>query len=229
MLHYTYRITNIKLNKHYYGCRSSKVEPKLDLGIKYFSSSKDKLFVQDQKENSLHYKYKIIKIFNTREEAIQLEIKLHNRFNVGINESFYNKSKQTSIGFSTFGIPSKPLNGKENGMYGKTHTLESIAKIRKSRANQQVWNKGKTNVYSYETKLSISNTLTEQRWVKKNGKHIKIHITELAEYLNNGWAQGIIKNDLVICKYCNKEMNIGNHNRWHGNACKLKPAPIDIG
>jgi len=99
MYHYTYRITNTKLNKHYYGTRSSKIEPKEDIGIYYFSSSKDKWFIQDQKNNPQDYRYKILYIFSTRKEAIEMEIKLHNKFNVGINESFFNKSKQTSTGF----------------------------------------------------------------------------------------------------------------------------------
>lgn len=34
--HYVYRITNTKINKHYYGVRSSNIEPYKDLGIKYF-------------------------------------------------------------------------------------------------------------------------------------------------------------------------------------------------
>ena len=49
--HYVYRITNIILKKYYYGVRSCRIEPKKDLGHKYFSSSTDKLFIQDQKRN----------------------------------------------------------------------------------------------------------------------------------------------------------------------------------
>ena len=98
--HYTYRITNNKLNKHYYGVRSSRLQPIDDLGIKYFSSSSDKEFIKDQKDNPQDYRYKVIKIFKTRKNAIDLEIKLHAKFNVDINESFYNRAKQTSNKFS---------------------------------------------------------------------------------------------------------------------------------
>lgn len=101
--HYVYRITNIQEKKHYYGVRSSDVEPKLDLGIKYFSSSADKEFIKEQKENNNIFKYKIIKQFDSRKEAIELEIKLHNKFNVNINESFYNRTKQTSSGWDISG------------------------------------------------------------------------------------------------------------------------------
>ena len=80
--HYVYRITNKILNKHYYGKRSSIIEPKKDLGIIYFSSSTDKIFMEDQKLNSQNYKYKIIKVFELRIEASLYEIMLHNKFKV---------------------------------------------------------------------------------------------------------------------------------------------------
>ena len=68
--HYVYRITNTKLNKHYYGSRTSKLKPKEDIGIKYFSSSKDKDFIKDQKENFKDYKYKVVRVLSSKEEKI---------------------------------------------------------------------------------------------------------------------------------------------------------------
>jgi len=135
MYHYTYRITNKKLNKHYYGTRSSKIKPEKDIGIYYFSSSKDKWFIQDQKDNHQDYRYKVIKIFNTRKEALELEIKLHNKFNVGLNESFFNKSKQTSTGFDTAGTT-----------YKRSQRIKD--KISKS-------NKGKKRTEETKRKLSV--------------------------------------------------------------------------
>ena len=97
--HYVYRITNIIENKHYYGKRSSKVPPKLDIGVKYFSSSTDKAFIEDQKANPQNYEYKVVSIYSYCEEALLKEIKLHNKFDVGKSDRFYNKSKQTSNHF----------------------------------------------------------------------------------------------------------------------------------
>ena len=117
--HYTYRITNILINKHYYGTRTSKNKlPKEDIGIYYFSSSRDKDFMQDQKDNPQNYKYKVIRISNTRKEAMLLEIYFHSKFNVAINGNFYNKTKATSTGFDitgtnvTKGICVKSKNGR---------------------------------------------------------------------------------------------------------------------
>ena len=58
--HYVYRITNLINNKHYYGKRSSKIEAKLDLGLKYHSSCQ--LLKEDIKKYGIeNFKFKIIK------------------------------------------------------------------------------------------------------------------------------------------------------------------------
>lgn len=138
MNHYVYRITSIVEDKYYYGVRTCKVEPKEDLGKKYFSSSTDKIFIKDQKENPQNYKYKVLKRFPTRKEAISYEIKLHQRFDVGAHEKFYNKVKQTSDGWDTSGVEMKKLRDytvseetKEKlrqANLGKKQSKETIAK-----------------------------------------------------------------------------------------------------
>lgn len=119
--HYVYRITNTVEQKHYYGARSSNIHPTQDIGIKYFSSSSDKEFIAEQKLNPDNFKYKVIKIFETREEAIAMEIKLHAKFNVGVNESFYNKANQTNTGFDN---TDKHLSGVKNKGYIITKDIE---------------------------------------------------------------------------------------------------------
>lgn len=122
---YTYRITNIRLGKYYYGAHSSDIEPSLDLGVKYFSSSR-KEFVADQKDNRQDYKYKIIKMFKTRTEALRHEVLLHAKFNVKMHEKFYNDANATSDRFSAKGIKGRKHSEKtkslmkENGISGKT-------------------------------------------------------------------------------------------------------------
>ncbi len=102
--HYLYRITNLVEQKHYYGIRTSKnVLPKQDLGISYFSSSHDKEFIKDQLIHPENYRYKVIVVCNSIQKAINLEIKLHNKFSVSSNPKFYNKSIQTSSSFNTLG------------------------------------------------------------------------------------------------------------------------------
>jgi len=138
---------------YYYGDRSCNCHPSEDIGIKYFSSSTLKLFINDQKENPQDYKYKVIKIFKTcREDAKQLEVDLHKRFDVKKHPKFINKANQTSSGFSVSGCKIiKNINGCKNPNFGNkwsdeqklnlretkkanpyTHTPERIEKIKSS-------------------------------------------------------------------------------------------------
>lgn len=126
--HYVYRITNLVENKHYYGKRSSKINPHLDIGIEYFSSSRDKEFISDQKNNPQNYKYKIVHICEFSNFAQERESIIHNKFSVDKNPSFYNivKSSSNSIGFD----PSSKAyvidkNGKKFYVYRNDNRIKS--------------------------------------------------------------------------------------------------------
>ncbi len=54
--HYTYRISNILKNKHYYGTRTSIIIPKEDIGIYYFSSSLETFEMKKYFNNFKDYK-----------------------------------------------------------------------------------------------------------------------------------------------------------------------------
>jgi hypothetical protein len=136
------------LNKHYYGSRSCKCHPRDDLGIKYFSSSFDKDFIKDQKEHPEYYQYKIIRICKSRNDAIELEIKLHEKFDVGINENFYNKAKQTS---SKFYYAQK---GEKNHFYGKKHSEETLKKLSEARKGEKHHSYGKKHTEESRKKMS---------------------------------------------------------------------------
>ena len=64
MFHYVYQIKNKIIGKMYIGSRTSNIEPKDDLGKKYFSSSKDKEFQNEQREKPENFIYEILSIHN---------------------------------------------------------------------------------------------------------------------------------------------------------------------
>jgi hypothetical protein len=74
----------------YIGKRECECLPQAD--IKYFGSFRDKTFRPTQKI--------ILETYNSREEALESEIFLHDFFQVDINPHFANKAKQTSTKFS---------------------------------------------------------------------------------------------------------------------------------
>lgn len=96
MYHYTYLIQHRTEDKRYIGVRSSKCKPQEDLS--YWGSSKH----LPTNVKDTHTKI-ILKVFNTRKEAISHEILLHKLNNVATNETYYNKACQKVIGFDTSG------------------------------------------------------------------------------------------------------------------------------
>ena len=125
--HYVYRITNIIEKKHYYGSRSSKKIPKKDIGIYYFSSSTDKDFIKDQKINIAHYKYVVVRLFDNRKDATSFEVYLHAKFDVGNNKNFYNKAKQTAIGF-IYNMSGRTQTDKQREIVSKLHLNKIVSK-----------------------------------------------------------------------------------------------------
>ena len=53
--HYTYCITELNSRRKYIGVRSSDIDPLMDIGVNYFSSSSNKEFIDNQKYNHNNY------------------------------------------------------------------------------------------------------------------------------------------------------------------------------
>lgn len=183
MYYYVYRITNKTLNRHYYGKRQCKAHPSKDLGVKYFSSSKDADFIKDQKENPDSYRYKVIAIFNNDADALAKEIKLHQKLQVDTNKNFYNRSIQTSDKWSTAGRVSVraldgtalcvPLNHPDylSGVLvgintGRRWTEEEKLQMSKNRKGTNNGRSIYVNIYDYYTDACIAEKVLISEWCK---------------------------------------------------------------
>ena len=173
MYHYTYLITYSD-GKKYIGVRKSHVEPHLD--TKYVGSSKytpkDKIVSKT-----------ILKVFKTREEAIHHEIALHSKYDVGKNDLFYNRSKQTTSKFDTTGVSfirtpkhnakiKMALTGRirspeeclsiskaKKGKSRKPHSKETINKMSEARKGIAGYMKGRK--YTKESQLKLYSSRTK--------------------------------------------------------------------
>lgn len=226
--HYVYRITNKVENKHYYGCRTSKVPPIEDIGVKYFSSSKDKDFIAEQKVSPEKFKYKVISTFKTRKEALNMEIKLHEKFDVAKNDKFYNKAKQTSSGWDTSGFifsdeMRKKIGDRTRGtslseehkdkirksLLGRKHTNEAKRKMSESLKGNIPWNKGVP--MSEEVKKKMSERFTGEGNNRYGTKHTKETLEKMRK-----------PKPKVKCPHCGKVGGISSMKRWHFDNCKEK-------
>lgn len=127
--YYTYRITCYHPNsieKYYYGFRKSKVLPDDDY---YWSSSK---YVKEaiSKYGIEYFKKKVIKVFDTAEDAIRHESKLHEKFKVDKHKLFFNKCKSTIWGFRSTGLI---LSGRT---YEEIHGIEKAKELKQVRSSK---------------------------------------------------------------------------------------------
>jgi len=113
--HYVYRAFE-EGGRDYIGRRTCNCLPKEDIG--YFGSFKDKTFKPVGKV--------ILFVCETRKEAAEIEIELHDFFDVAVNPQFANKAKATSSRFDTTGVPKTEEQKKKisDKMSGRTFTKE---------------------------------------------------------------------------------------------------------
>ena len=158
--------------REYIGCRSCDCLPEED--IKYFGSFKDKTFKPTGKT--------ILFTGETREEVAEIEIKLHDFFDVAVNPRFANKAKATSTKFDTTGVPhteedkkkiSEALSGENSPLFGvprteaqkkahsermsgKTHTEESKKKMSVAKSGENNPNYGRFGALNHSSKAIIA-------------------------------------------------------------------------
>jgi len=89
--------------------------------------------------------YKVVSTYSSRKEALQKEFKLHNLFEVDVNELFYNKSKQTSNSFTHDRtgekLPDehkKRISEAHKGKTQKSPSLETKAKMGESHKGEKI-------------------------------------------------------------------------------------------
>lgn len=112
-VHYTY-ITRSPDGRYYIGVRSCDCSPEDD---PYMGSHRDETYLPNRK--------RVLATFDSREEAYEHEIYLHELRRVDANPRYANRARQKSTGFFyNQGTP-----GESHPMWGKHHTEETRAKI----------------------------------------------------------------------------------------------------
>lgn len=185
--HYTYLIIHKNQDFKYIGVRSCNAHPQYD--TEYWGSSKH--LPSDVKDT--HSKI-ILKIFDTRKDALSHEIEMHEANNVVEDSTFYNKAKQKSLSFDTTGFRfnhteeakqkiSNARKGELNPYYGKKHSKEIRDKMsQKGRGRKQtkehiekrikkgkdVYNAKSANVYSFIDDSIIAENICISEWAREN-------------------------------------------------------------
>ena len=197
--HFVYRITQIKLNEHYYGSKTGKISI---LGNPYISKSKDKEFIKDQKENPQNYKYKVIRVFDNPADKMVFEAYLHQKFNVKEKNNFYNRANQTPFGFDTTG------------------NKEIARKISKAKMGISPWNKGKTGLQEPWNK---GLTKSSSNIVKLQSEQMK---GELNPMFNKNGIDHPNSKSFILLNEKNEEVGIYHSRLEFSNYCRINSIPF---
>jgi len=229
-IHYVYKITNLNPTDerlYYIGVKSS-LDPDND---NYMGSSK--YLDEAMKEiGSEHFKKEVLSTWETRKEAVQEEIRLHEYFDVARNKLFYNKAKQKSDGFDCYGASfvfsdshklkiSEKLKGITRSDKTKSLMGENHADV--SGTNNPMFGNG----YKNSGKNHYLNMMSEEErksWISKNliGRNIQFS-PQAKENISNG-----AKNrKRGICPHCNNEADMSNLKQYHYDKCLKHPTNGD--
>jgi hypothetical protein len=173
--HYVYRITNIVLNKFYYGSRSTNRIPSEDIGFYYFSSSRDKDFMLDQINNPQNYLYKVVSIFDNKDDALNFEIRLHLKFNVAKNPKFYNKANATSTSFSITGTELSQETKKKMSEARRGRVVSDETKLKLSKSHIGIKHTDETKLKLSKSHIGNKNNLGKKRSEESKKKSSESH------------------------------------------------------
>ena len=98
---YVYQITELSTGMKYIGSRGTNKSIALDDLKSYQSSSSNKEFKRNQRNNPLNYYYEILSYQPTRKDANHAENILHEKYNVALNSLFYNRANAI---YNSFGV-----------------------------------------------------------------------------------------------------------------------------
>jgi len=199
---YVYKITHKETGEFYIGSKYA-VGATPENTSEYFGSPKGKT------DRCVRYKYlilnerhllskEIIGIYDTKQEALEIEIELQNKFYD--DELCLNGAKQTSDKFSFV------VCGKEHPLFGKKHSDSSKEKMRLAKIGK------KLKPCSEEARANMR-AVQKGRIITEEHRH-KLRLARLGKTIS--------KNKKIICPHCSKEGGTSGMKRYHFDNCKIK-------
>jgi hypothetical protein len=125
-------------------------------------------------------------------------------------------------------IKSEKFSGKNNPMFGKTHSSDAIEKIKKvhigKNPSEETRNKLRENMLgkrkSEEHKLALKNSWKKNRKMRSGENHPR-YGKLLSDSVKEKIRLSVLNMPSIICENCGKNFKKGAYRRWHGDKCKL--------
>lgn len=216
-LPFTYIISHVNADVHYYGVRFCRGCHPSELGTKYFSSSKA-LQRRIKKYGINQFKFQVRKTFESIEKALEWESRFLKKINAAESKKWLNMhngdGKFLNKGGYKLSEETKEKMRKPKSQNHKKALSNNHARL----SGEDHPRYGKAFPHSEETKKKIS--------IAKNGKPRVPTSEETRKKLSqslmgNKLGAGKHKLKKVQCPHCNREGHGPNMSRYHFNNCKI--------
>jgi hypothetical protein len=208
---FTYLIGWSKLNKWYYGRKTSKGCTPSDLWTKYYTSSKVvKQFREKYGEPDVIV---VRKIFNCTKKCAKWETKVLKRLNAAKNEKYLNQVNG-DLNWDTTGVlrTLEQIESVRKKLKGRPLSETHIQNLKKPKTEEHKKNMRKPKPEGFAKKLvGNQNAKGKKSWLGKH--HSDETKKKLSEYNKN--------EPKVVCPYCSKVGKKSSMARWHFDKCKF--------
>jgi hypothetical protein len=249
---YFYLIQHKDTGKKYAGVRYAKDCRSSELLIKYFTSSRTvkKLL----KENPKCFKVLEIKEFEDKSEAIAYELSFIKEHGAHLSEDWYNQAaakainpeavKQTCLerygvenwtqteAYKNSGLGFQP--GNKHGCFPRSEKTKQ--KMSEAFTGRVFSDEHKQKIREHRTGSTASEETKAKMSATRRGKPRPASFSEKMAVIMKGENNPMygkvsqrkgIRDPVIACEHCGKEVNKGNYRRWHGNNCRHKtPATV---
>lgn len=232
---YLYKITNLVNNKIYVGIHSTN-----NLEDGYMGSGKALHFAKI-KYGIENFKKEIISFHDSVESLNEAEAKI-------VNKEFVKRKDTYNLYIGGAYTPASPADILSKSLaqkrYWSKQSKEYISARMSIMGSKKHWPKDRFD--SWRSNLSKANKnnpnvveANKRSWEDmsdrdKIARNLKISDSKKVLYstytleerraLTSAATEAAKRR--IVCEHCGKDANIGNHNRWHGDRCKLNPENI---
>ena len=226
---------------YYIGIRTCEGDPKHDLGIKYFSSSSHKEFIQDQKTNPACYEYQVLNTFPSREQLILAEIFTHSIWQVKDDPKSYNRVNATVKMFDCKGMKWSDAQRLVHSQRCKGKKLSSQHKLAISKSNLGKSREQVTCERISKATKGKAKPQHVQDIMLENSKHLAIlrsqgyykvsRITDRKVMCVGKFTQWLmgLEGWYRVTRICDKkQMDLCQFKNWYNASLRTKPEQIQV-
>ena len=243
---YTYFVQHLPTGFKYYGSKYGKgADPQMFWKQNGYFTSSTKIAELIREYGTDSFKAEVRKVFETPDQALDYEYRFLKKVDALNKKDEWLNANLGGKKFRNVGPASaKTLEAQRNkrqtpegnarrsaalkGRVVTNDTKRLMSEVQHNRPKEKeearrskIRERATGRLHNSDTKLSISKIVSQTRWIKKDGEQKKVNLSDLEQYIKDGWSKGRIFTT-VTCPHCGATGVKHNISRQHFDKCKHK-------